>query len=366
MQRVFCGIKSVSAALSECAAKQIFIVRDRAFDQFSIASEISALPFPHVVFDNFTPNPVYEDVVSGVRLFNNSGCDCILAIGGGSTIDMAKCIKLYCRMDHDRSYLSQEYVENNFPILAIPTTAGTGSESTRIAVIYSQGEKQSISHDAILPAHVVFDPSVLNTLPLYQRKCTMLDALCQAIESWWSIASTEESKALSKLAIEIIIRNMRGYLSHDPHGNCQMMRAANLSGRAIDIAHTTAAHAMSYKLTTLYGIAHGHAVALCLPAIWRYMAAHIDQCTDSRGAAYVRGMFDEIAAALGQADTNDAITWFEALLAGMRIVRPDHMRELDIPSLAIAVNPARLRNNPVAMDHDVAAELYRVILATNT
>ena len=365
MQKVYANITNVTEAFSECAAKKVFLVRDRAFEQFTIAHEIINMPVPYVVFDGFTSNPVYEDVASGVKLFDESGCDFILAVGGGSTIDVAKCIKLYCRMDHTRSYLSQDYVKNDFPIMAIPTTAGTGSESTRIAVIYYRGEKQSISHDAILPAYVLFEPGVLITLPLYQRKCTMLDALCQAIESWWSVASTDESKALSKEAIEIIVANMRGYLDNDPHGNREMMRAANLSGHAIDIAHTTAVHAMSYKLTILYGIAHGHAVALCLPSMWRYMVAHMERCTDVRGAMYVSEMFGEIAAALGQTNVHDAIAWFESLLADLRIGRPELKCEPDIPSLAATVNPARLRNNPVYMDHEVADSLYRLILEAN-
>ncbi len=129
----------------------------------------------------YTPNPLYEQVCGGVNLFNKEQCELIVAIGGGSTIDVAKCIKLYCKMDSRINYLKQETFDSGITLIAVPTTAGTGSESTRHAVIYYEGVKQSISHTSIIPDYAVLEPSVLKTLPVYQKKCTMLDALCQAM-----------------------------------------------------------------------------------------------------------------------------------------------------------------------------------------
>lgn len=85
----------------------------------------------------------------------------------------------------------------------------------------------------------------------------------------------------------MIIRNYDGYLAGATDRNEEILKAANLAGQAINITQTTAAHAMSYKITSLFGIPHGHAVALCLPAVWRYMNNHMDHCIDPRGANYL-------------------------------------------------------------------------------
>ena len=115
-------------------------------------------------------------------------------------------------MDNDINYMQQEYIDSGITLIAVPTTAGTGSESTCHAVIYYEGEKQSISHTSIIPNYAILEPSVLETLPVYQKKCTMLDALCQAIESWWSVNSTEESKEYSRKAILAIKENWEEYI----------------------------------------------------------------------------------------------------------------------------------------------------------
>lgn len=133
------------------------------------------------IFNQLTPNPLYEDVVKGVEAYRNNQCDVIVAIGGGSSIDVAKCIKLYSGMDNIKVYLEQEYKENDVTLIAIPTISGTGSESTRYAVIYSEGKKQSVTHDSIVPKYAVWDYRNLVTLHLYQKKCTMIDALCQVL-----------------------------------------------------------------------------------------------------------------------------------------------------------------------------------------
>ena len=152
-------------------------------------------------FSDFKPNPLYESVEKGVGLFRRNRCDSIIAVGGGSAMDVAKCIKLYSNMDSGENYLKQAIVPNDVPLLAVPTTAGTGSEATRFAVIYYNGEKQSVADESCIPSVVLMDPSVLKTLPGYQKKSTMLDALCHAIESFWSVNSTEESRAYSGQAI---------------------------------------------------------------------------------------------------------------------------------------------------------------------
>ena len=127
-------------------------------------------------------------------------------------MDVAKCIKLYSNMDENESYLKQRIVPNDIPFIAIPTTSGTGSEATRFAVIYYNGEKQSVADYSCIPQAVLIDPSTIRTLPEYYRKTAMLDALCHAIESFWSINSTEESLKYSADAIRVITEYKDAYL----------------------------------------------------------------------------------------------------------------------------------------------------------
>ena len=218
-----------------------------------------------VKFNDFQPNPLYESVVKGVEVYHKEDCDSIIAVGGGSAMDVAKCIKLYSNLPGDGAngaWLKADAVPNDIPFLAIPTTAGTGSEATRYAVVYYEGAKQSVTSESFIPKTVLMDPDVLKTLPMYQKKSTMCDALCHAIESFWSVNSTDESKEYSKAAIHGVIDNMDGYLNNTEDGRSGMLRAANIAGKAINITQTTAGHAMCYKITSLFKCAHGHAAIL--------------------------------------------------------------------------------------------------------
>lgn len=356
------GPEEIDELLKSLSAKKFMIVCDRVFHSLPIKDFFLNSSLPHVIFSDFTPNPDYSEVVEGVALFNKEKCDSVIAIGGGSAIDVAKCIKLFCRMDHSKSYLEQDYTENSIPLIALPTTAGTGSESTRYAVIYLKGEKQSITDTAAIPAVAILLPEALKTLPLYQKKCTLLDALCQAIESMWSLYSTEESKALAKRAIEKILPNIEAYLKNEPEALKEMLMGSNLSGQAINISRTTAPHAMSYKLTSLFGLPHGHSVALCLPKVWRYMYEHPELVIDERGSAYLNSTFEEIAQSLGAATTPEAIARLENLLKALDMDAPVKATEEQIKLLARSVNIHRLKNTPVSLSYEALEELYRQIV----
>lgn len=332
-------------------SSKFLLVRDRAYDYLPIRCFFEKIP--HVEFSEFTPNPLYEHVCRGVELFNREKCDLIVAVGGGSTIDVAKCIKLYCKMEGKINYLKQDAFDSGVTLIAVPTTAGTGSESTRHAVIYYEGSKQSVSHVSILPDYVVLEPSVLKTLPIYQKKCTMLDALCQAIESWWSVNSTDESKNYSRKAITSIKENWEEYIFENTDTSAEIiMEAANYAGRAINITATTAAHAMSYRITSLYKLPHGHAVAVCIPEVWSYMINYPDYCVDVRGVEYLRMTLEQIAALID-------LGYFKSMMLKLKMdcpVSSDKERELNI--LAQSVNPVRLRNNPVALNMEVLKDMY--------
>lgn len=317
-----------------------------------------------VPFGDFQPNPLYESVVKGVELLHREDTDSIIAVGGGSAMDVAKCIKLYSNMEGDGAkgdYLKQTIVPNNIPFLAMPTTAGTGSEATRYAVIYYNGAKQSVTSESCIPGTVLMDASCLSTLPPYQKKSTMMDALCHAIESFWSVNSTEESKGYSKKAIERVLANMQGYLENTEEGNANMLIAANTAGKAINITQTTAGHAMCYKITSLFRAAHGHAAALCDRVLLPWMIAHTDQCIDPRGEAYLKATLGEIASAMGCDTADEAARKFNEIFDSLALEVPE-ATEAELEALRTSVNPVRLRNHPVAMDEQTIDTLYRRIL----
>lgn len=358
MQTIYQGISHLQEALE--GSGKVLLVIDSSFPFLNIKDEIEEVKVPYVRFSDFTPNPLYEDVCKGVDLFRRAQCDTILAVGGGSSIDVAKCIKLYCKMSDEKLYLEQEYRDTGVKLIAIPTTAGTGSESTRYAVIYYDGKKQSVTHDSIIPNVAILEPQVLKTLPLYQKKCTMLDALCQGIESWWSVNSTDESKKLSKQAVETIIKWWHEYIfDNSDEAARQIMMAANWAGQAICITQTTAPHAFSYKITSLYGIPHGHAVAICLKEIWDYMLQHIDDCIDTRGSFYLKEIFTQIAKSMECGSMEEAVSCFRNLLDNLGMNSPiTTNRRHDLDILASTVNPIRLRNNPVELNVNSIYSLY--------
>ena len=334
----FLNLQELPQAL---AGRKVMLVCGGSMDRLSIGSAVRKLAATR--FSGFAPNPLYEDVAAGVKQFLETGCDAILAVGGGSAMDVAKCIKLFATMDQGKLYLGQPYEENDILLAAIPTTAGTGSESTRHAVIYYKGEKQSISHPSVVPGFVCLIPEVLDGLPVYQKKCTMLDALGQAIESWWSVSATPESIEYSRRAIGLIKAYWKPYIEEGRHAE-EILLASNYAGRAINITATTAAHAMSYKLTSLYGIPHGHAVGLCLPEVWAEMAD------------------DEKLQETFRAFPVD-LPWLCDLLTQLEMEQPvSNHRDIDLEILADSVNPLRLKNNPVAFSRDTLKAMYERIL----
>lgn len=316
-----------------------------------------------VSFSDFTPNPLYESVVKGVEAFHASKADTIFAIGGGSALDVAKCIKLYSNMDPTENYLKQEIVPNDIRLIAMPTTAGTGSEATRFAVIYYEGVKQSVTSESCIPSIVIMDPSVLKTLPEYQKKVTMMDALCHATESWWSVNSTEESRKYSEQGVRMVLKYMEGYLNNTDEGNAGMMEAAHIAGQAINLAQTTAGHAMSYKLSSLYHVAHGHSVSLCVSALLPYTIQNTGRCIDARGKEYLEDMLKQIAEAYGCSDVKELPDVFNEIVFGrLGLNVPAVSDPEDYRILSSSVNPVRLKNYPVQLDEETIDNLYHKIV----
>lgn len=347
--------------LQQQNCKKIFVVFENAIKNHNIYNYFNTLQerlnIEVTFFNDFTPNPLYESVCNGIKSFKQNNCDLIVAIGGGSAMDVAKCIKLYSDMDDSKNYLEQVIVENNIPFFAIPTTAGTGSEATKFAVIYYNGEKQSVAHESCIPETVLFDQSLLKTLPIYQKKSTMLDAFSHSIESMWSVNSTDESKTYAEQALKIIIENMDAYINEDESTYEQMLRAANLAGKAINISQTTAGHAMCYKLTSLYKISHGHSAALVNSELLPYMIEHIEETSDPRGKEYLQQTFEKITKLFGCETIEKGKNYIRTLLEKLDLYNVE-IDYNDIDVLTKSVNVVRLKNNPISLSEDNIKQIY--------
>lgn len=331
-QKIIFSVEDLIKYVKNFSPKNIFMVHGKTFNRLSIAGSFNDFQTTH--FTDFKPNPLFESVEAGIKFFRENNCDMIIAIGGGSAIDVAKCVKLYAAQD--------------VPFIVMPTTAGTGSEATRFAVIYKNGEKQSIHDLSIIPDAIYLDAEPIKILPSYQRKATLLDAYSHAAESYWSVKATEVSKSFAKEALRIIISLQEKYFAGKTTDaeNISLLYASYLAGKAINISETTAGHAMSYKLTSLFGISHGHAAALCNAGLWQFM-----QSSDA---------VKELSEVIGEK------TFREILIQGELIYPLKDERDADFNStlelLTHSVNPIRLKNFPVTLSEDVIEKIYRAIL----
>ena len=354
----------ISSYLEKNNVRNFMIVCGNSISKFNINNYFNDLiksrKYSVIKFSDFTPNPKYESVVNGVKLFDKESCQAIIAVGGGSAIDVAKCIKLYSKLDTCKNLLDQKVISNEIKLLTVPTTSGSGSEATRYAVIYYNNEKISITDQSIIPDAVVFDSTVLEHLSNYQRISPMLDALCHSIESYWSVNSTEESHKLSEKALNLIANNYEGYLNDDKASNSNIQLAAFTAGQAINITQTTAGHAMCYKKTTMYNIAHGHAAFLCVNALFQYTFNNINKCIDSRGSDYLSNILLKISNSFGFNNINSAISFLSDLIYKLKLSIP-HPKQDDYKVLVDSVNLVRLKNNPIKLEKDDIDFLYHNI-----
>lgn len=342
------------------ADKKMLVVCGTSFGCYKNVKEVVSSHKNVVYFSNYKPNPTYESVVEGVEVFNRENCDAIMAVGGGSAIDVAKCIKLFCRMDPSENYLRQVIKDDHIPFLAVPTTAGTGSESTRYAVIYYEGEKQSVTSEFCIPDVVLLDPENLTSLSDYQRKSTMMDTLAHSLESMWSIKSTPESMEYGKEALSLFMKYKDGYLNNTSEGNAGMQRAANVAGKAINITQTTAGHAMCYKITSMFGCAHGHAAMMVNRKLFPWLIEHDDQCSDPKGRMQLAIAFKTIAQVLDCKSIMSATRIVEDLYFSLGLLIPSPNEE-KIKYLVNSVNVARLTNNPIELSKDDLYVIYKQV-----
>ena len=360
-QKIFNGYESykkLNDILKDHSPKKIFFVTGKK--SYIISGAECLLrdiinKYKFVIFNDFRNNPDIVDVKKGVDFFKAEGCDMIIAIGGGSVIDMAKSISIlenneddFINFVNDKGKLKSRRIAS----VIIPTTAGTGSESTHFSVIYKDKTKYSLVHDSILPDYAILDPIFTKTLPEYITACTGMDALCQGIESFWSVKSTDESRKYSKIAIELSMSNLMNSVNN-PDGTSRenMLMASNYAGRAINISQTTVAHAVSYPITSYFNIPHGHAVALTLPYFIEYNYEITDaSLQDKRGIDFVMDRMDELINILDVDTVSEAR---EKLVNYMKCIHLEtSFTALGIDKTGVELiikngfNPQRVKNNP--------------------
>lgn len=361
--------RDMKLLLQQLRTEHIFLVCGKSFCNLPIYHFVEKMKRDKEIaitcFNDFSPNPKYEEILQGVKAFRKNECDFILSVGGGSAIDVAKCIKMFVGLKENEDYLGQEIAENEIPLFAIPTTAGTGSEATQFAVFYRNGNKYSVEHKSALPRYVLLYPDNLVTLPDYHKKATVCDALSHAVESYWSLHSSLESRKLSETAIHLILDSIDGYLENNAACCRGMLLASNLAGQAINITKTTAAHAMCYKLTTLLSIPHGHAVMLCLPEVWEYMQVRLDMCIDKRGRRYLQETLDLLARCFNQETPECAIRFLKQMRSKLGLGLTESLDEEQLALLVDSVNVERLGNFPIALTKEDMYGIYRSILWGN-
>lgn len=346
-----------------CLERPVFLVTGiRSFEQEKIQSALMPVLEKTVYqrFFEFDKNPKLTDVEKGIHAFRQLDDPIVVAIGGGSVLDMAKLIYFFGPLAiHPGDYflkgersLVPNLHQGKALLLAVPTTAGTGSEATQFATLYIDGVKYSLDDSAIRPKAVILDPELTTALPAKETAESGLDALTQAVESYWNVHSTDESKAYAREAIALIYPNLeKAVLRPTLAARQAMLQGAHLAGQAINLTRTTAAHAISYPMTSYFDIPHGQAVSLSLP----YFLAFNDAVTeadvlDPRGVDYVRNTMSEIVDMLGCHSVRQAKERWISLM--QRIGVKVNLSQLGIQPKDWSViiqngfNPKRVANNP--------------------
>lgn len=279
--RLIFGEGSISRAPEELkrkGSKKSLLVTDKGVKESGTLKlleeplQIERLNFS--VFDKVVVNPSEAVVEEGVKQYRTENCDSIVAVGGGSSMDVAKAIGLKCM--NPGMLRDYEGVER-FPsppqkIIAIPTTAGTGSEVSPAAVITSEGKRMLLRSHQLFPEIAILDPRTMVNLSFQIAAYTGMDALCHAIESYNTNLATEVTDAHAAFAIKLIGRFLRRFTANrrDSEAALKMQIASNFAGRAFTWARVAVAHAISIPLGARFNLPHGLTTALLLPHVMNF------------------------------------------------------------------------------------------------
>ena len=342
-QKAYIGVdclNNLHSILKAHNPKKVFLVRGKKSYQLcgaeSVINESLSKYSPEVfTYSDFEENPKLEDVQKGLSYLETFNPDIIIAIGGGSVLDISKLIRFFHSYDGDPIGTDFNKKKELLPLLALPTTAGTGCEATHFAVMYKNKVKYSVEHDDVLPDYAFVYPPFTYNNPPYLTACTGFDALAQGIEAFWNVNATKESDEYAIKAIKLLWPNLPLAVNNPTNKiRNKVAEGAYWAGKAINITKTTAPHAFSYYYTSYFNINHGEAVAITFPAILRVNILSLSN--DKQNFLLQNGI-----------DTNTVIELINKIFNWK-----SHLNLLNnhLDVMMKNVNPNRLRNNPSTID----------------
>ncbi len=308
------------------------------------------------VYGAVSPNPDVTECDECTEMLRRHGCDFVVAMGGGSVMDCAKAAAAFCTADAPAAaYLGdgKPMPDAHLPLIAIPTTAGTGSEITSVAVLsdHARGIKAPLSADSMYPAVAIVDPELTYTVPPYVTACTGFDVLCHAIEAYWSRRHQPVCDALAVQAAGLVFEYLAAACENpsDHTAREKMAEASVTAGLAFAQPKTTSAHACSYPLTNMLGIPHGEACALTIDRLVRLNSSRGDIRT-ARLAGRL-GFTDAGALADAIADLRERV--------GLRSdLRDLAITDTQFEALVEGSKHPNLLNNPVEVTDDDLRMMY--------
>ena len=297
------AIKEIATEVKGRGFKKAFVCSDPDLIKFNVTKKVTDVlegaDINYEIYSNIKANPTIQNVQSGVEAFKASGADCIIAIGGGSSMDTAKAIGIIIKNPEFADVRSLEGVAptNNkcVPIIAVPTTAGTAAEVTINYVITDAEKNRKMVcvdvHD--IPVVAVVDPDMMSSMPKGLTAATGMDALTHAIEGYITAGAWELSDMFHLKAIEIISRTLRDAVANTPDGREGMALGQYIAGMGFSNVGLGIVHSMAHPLGALYDTPHGVANAIILPTVMEYNApATGEKYRDIAKAMGVKGVDD--------------------------------------------------------------------------
>ena len=312
------AIGNIVPELTARGFQKAFVCSDPDLIRFNVTKKVTdlldAAGFAYEVYSDIKPNPTIENVQTGVAAFRKSGADCIVAIGGGSSMDTAKAIGVIIENPEFADVRSLEGVaptkKHAVFTIAVPTTAGTAAEVTINYVITDVEKKRKFvcvdTND--IPEVAVIDPDMMASMPKGLTAATGMDALTHAIEGYTTKAAWEMTDRFHLKAIELIARHLRGAVENTAEGREGMALAQYVAGMGFSNVGLGIVHSMAHGLGALYDTPHGVANAIILPVVMEY------------NAPYTGEKYREIARAMG-VEGVDAMTQEEYRKAACDAVR---------------------------------------------
>ena len=324
------------------------------------------------IYDQVSPIPRLEAVNNAVNEAKGYQPDLIIGFGGGSVLDTSKIVSIMLKNPGKiLDYHSNKEIKNKgVNLIAIPTTAGTGSEVTPFAAFYYNNRKKSfgkLGDYLVYPNHAIVDPELTFTMPKELTASTGLDALSQALESYWSINSNSLSDTHAIRAMKLVLENLDYAYERpdDEEARFNMSIASLEAGLAFSHTATTAPHSVSYPMTAHFNLSHGFACALTLPEFLLYNYDIKEQdCSDKRGDKFVKKHVEGLVYSdLGFTSINH---FYEGIRKLMRKINaPLTLTEAGIDNIEVILNegfsPERMENNPRKVTREALKEILEKI-----